>query len=250
MRFPSQAIAHIERRSTTALALVATCFALASCAADRAPTPSGTPSPSGSPSPAGSGLPQTWDEALAGTNFDDLVEAVRQERLDLGVEKQKVGLIGQDRELDAPLMRVISRAEWGAVTTECLAQAGFGATPHADGSVLMDDVPQEQGEALNYAHHICSMKYPVNPYEQMPLPIEPALRLYHHWADTSTECLRQHGIDVPEAPSEQAWLDAWKKSPETTWSPYEGLVQADPEVRDSQFRACPNEPADLWASAP
>ena len=104
------------------------CLALASCATDPAPPRTGPVVPSGPPSSAGPVLPQTWEEALAGTNFDDLVEAVRQERLDLGVEKQKVGLIGQDRELDAPLVRVISLAEAGAVGVECLAQAGFGAT--------------------------------------------------------------------------------------------------------------------------
>ncbi|MDF1486827.1 hypothetical protein [Tessaracoccus caeni] len=196
-------------------------------------------------------MPKSWDEAMAGASFDDLVERARRDEREQAEKKVEAGLLASDRELDVPMVRVVSSSEWAQAIVGCLAEAGFSAEGFADGSLNVDDVPPEQGEALNYAAYRCNMQYPINPYQQMALPEESAQLLYQHWVEVSMPCLEQQGVQVTGPPSEQTWLDAWALGSESAWSPYTS-VDASPDAayRDGVYQACPREPEGLYPSVP
>jgi len=56
------------------------------------------------------------------------------------------------------------------------------------------------------------------------------------------ECLRQQGYDIPQAPSEETWIDSWPTGP---WSPYNALAlptgQAGQDEWDRLNVACPQQ---------
>ena len=193
--------------------------------------------------------PDTWDEALGGRSVEQLVQEQRALRRQ-GAEDGHM-FLPPDADLDVPLIRIVSYAEWPHTMVDCFAEQGF--TLHIEmggGTIRAEEVPDEQGPALNYTNYYCEMSYPISPFTQVPLPKQAAEQLWLYWTGEAYECVKAHGFDPGEPPSKATWMESAVTQTVPSWSPFESVRavgEETPEVT-ALYNACATYPEDFFPS--
>jgi hypothetical protein len=122
----------------------------------------------------------------------------------------------------------------------CLHDHGFPVTiiPPGDGISFQGISPEQNGEAAATLE-ACMAGLNLPPYH--PPSREVMERQYQQVLELA-ECLRQEGYDIPQAPSEETWIESWSTG---TWSPYNDLAlptgQAGQDEWDRLNVACPQQ---------
>lgn len=137
---------------------------------------------------------------------------------------------------------------WNTLMAECMIQEGFtGTLATDDGGLEVSSAGSAQSQAVAVALFACGVKHPIDPQYRQPLSDEQFGKLYDYYAGELTECLRELGLEISAAPSEQEFRDTYDSSP---WSPYSEAVvlaaQGDPGLAGTLEERCPQLPPDLW----
>lgn len=120
--------------------------------------------------------------------------------------------------------------------SECMGNLGWSVTPNDDGGVS-SAIPPGQKSAYDAARDQCAEL--IGTYGHAPLT-EAELRTVYRAQLATRDCLLDLGYDVPEPPSEQAFLDL-----EGAWSPYMDLPSgALDQTFDEVTGACPQVTRD------
>lgn len=197
--------------------------------------------------------PATWEDKMAGKNYDDMVEEYRREMLD--GRKTVAEYQGKDLDIaleDYPTIRIVSQDEWSEAQAACMQESGFEATAGPDGGLAFESVGEDQVDAKEQAYSVCLIQYPVDPMQYGDLPSDEIARLYDHYVNTSMPCIEALGHSVPEPPTKETWIDQYMNGNQI-WSPYDPLNSLGPianveELQDEAYSQCPNYPEDFWPS--
>lgn len=141
-------------------------------------------------------------------------------------------------------VRLVSLEEWPFAIAECLTAEGFVAIAEDGGFSSGAPFGQELPYAL--AYYVCSVEYPINPREMVPLVEDQIRYLYDYYTQVMTPCLEAEGYEVPPAPSQQTFVSTYGQ-PES-WAPYTLVAEAasSQEEWDRINRLCTQTPAGLF----
>ncbi|ROQ18185.1 MULTISPECIES: hypothetical protein [unclassified Curtobacterium] len=173
-----------------------------------------------------------------------LSEAAGKKLLDASADNSWKVLLKQYPNAQKPavaLVRTVSRQEWATAQAECMAEKGFPqVSAKPDGSIALGSLPNTQAQARAVALYECQVEYPLEPKYLADFNDSQLKYLYAYYTGDLAKCLEEHGVQVPEAPSEQTFLD--KRG---AWSPYEKV-----DVSESRYyelvKACPEIPTAVY----
>lgn len=145
---------------------------------------------------------------------------------------------------DVDRVRLVSVEEWPVAIAECLSAKGFVAI--AEGGGLSTSAPFGQELPYAIAYYVCSVEYPINPREMVPLVNDQIRYLYEYYTEVMTPCLDAEGYEVPEAPSLQTFVSTYGQP--GSWAPYTLVAEAvsSQEEWDRINRLCTQTPASLF----
>lgn len=199
------------------------------------------------------GIPDVSVFAAPGTDWDDVLDQIDVDSLR---EKERestyrmLELDGIHERPEVEVVREITFLESPTVLVACLNEAGFAAVEDSGGVLFPTDLAGDQ-RPLYLAFGICKLKYPVDPFQRIPLPRVRAELLYDYQTGELLECLQVYGAEVgvtrfTEPPSLQVWLDAHYQF-EEVWNPFVPF-QANPDnsVPTTAYQRCPQWPEGLY----
>ncbi len=140
------------------------------------------------------------------------------------------GISGVPEDVAFDFVRWVPVNEWATVQIDCLSEAGFEAEFN-NGGLAFDDVPEEQGPALNTAHAQCQAKYPMDARAQMVLPTNRAKAQYAFFTGDLLACVEARGFSISTPPSEQTWIDQYYTT-RSPWNPYEEAISQTVDIED------------------
>lgn len=128
--------------------------------------------------------------------------------------------------------REIPWDEVNALTIRCLRDQGFNVVPIGKSGISFASIPLEQSRMSEAVFNAC--------YNGLNLPDSMTTRgdskaVYDFWLEQA-DCLRSQGIDIPEAPSRETFVESY---PRVDWVPYR-FVPQDRVSELSEF--CPQTP--------
>ncbi|ANJ25422.1 hypothetical protein ATC03_00185 [Agromyces aureus] len=153
------------------------------------------------------------------------------------------GADGEDRP-EIPVVRTISRSEWGEVMAACMAEQGFSVTIGSDGGMGSGDLPESQAGAYNLAIYVCDASYPLDPKYSAPLNESQQRYLFDYLTTDLVECLEDQGFDTGSAPSWQKFAEGLESG--TMWNPFTALPDVSPKRFQEIESACPQSPPRLY----
>lgn len=125
----------------------------------------------------------------------------------------------------------------------CMQERGWSASyDERDGSMLVEDVPDSQRDAYAADNEECEIESGAVPGADAPPPEltdEQLHELYLHELDTA-DCLRELGVSVPDAPSEQVFKDTYSTG--EAYYAYESVSGVDQETWERYNEECPQTP--------
>ena len=144
---------------------------------------------------------------------------------------------------DPPPVEVIHEitpAESKKVLDDCLAERGWTMV---NGSFQF---PGEQHDAFKLDSYVCIASYPIRAEYLTPMDDAGWRRVYDYWVRVTVPCLTQHGIDVPEPPSIETFLEtrSWTPDGDEVRDQIERLVSIGkfPDVEHVFQKICPVSP--------
>lgn len=98
------------------------------------------------------------------------------------------------------------------------------------------------------AHYVCSVEYPINPREMVPLVEDQIRYLYEYYTQVMTPCLAAEGYEVPDAPSLQTFVSTYGQP--GSWAPYTLVAEAVSSQEECERinRLCTQTPTGLFGS--
>jgi hypothetical protein len=156
-------------------------------------------------------------------------------------------LLGDFPDADVPevdQVRLVTLEEWPFAMAECLSAQGFLATA-VDGG-LSAGAPTGQEMPYAIAYYVCSVEYPINPRQMVPLVDDQIRYLYDYYTQVMTPCLEAEGYQVPDPPSQQTFISSYGQP--GSWAPYTLVAEAvsSQEEWDRINRLCTQTPAELY----
>lgn len=141
-------------------------------------------------------------------------------------------------------VRLVSLEEWPTAMADCLTAQGYLAI--AEGGGLSTAPPFGQEEPYAVAYYVCSVEYPINPREMIPLVEDQIRYLYDYYTTVMTPCLEAEGYEVPEPPSRQTFISTYGQP--GSWAPYRLVAEAasSQEEWDRINRLCTQTPPELF----
>ncbi len=117
-------------------------------------------------------------------------------------------------------VRLVAQSEIDAVKADCVTELGFPAVPNVDGGgiVYSPVPPEEQAEAQTLAAYACDVMYPLDPRSIRPYTDAELRYIYAYVKLSTVPCLGNHGVSVPELPSESVFVQSWDAG--DPWNPY------------------------------
>jgi len=145
---------------------------------------------------------------------------------------------------DVEQVRVVSLDEWAAAIAECLSAEGYSATAQDGGLVAKAPSGQELPYAI--AYYVCTVEYPIDPRQQLPLAEDQIRFLYEYYTKELTPCLKAEGYDVPDPPSMQTYISTYGQP--GFWDPYRLIAESPINQQDWERinRLCTQTPAELY----
>ncbi|MDN5767423.1 MAG: hypothetical protein L0H78_16595 [Humibacillus sp.] len=148
---------------------------------------------------------------------------------------------------EVALVRWTDLTNYAPTVVKCLEDAGFTATAVGGGGLELGEVPKSQDKALGLASYMCAAKYTIHPYYNLPPSKTVLTKMYAWYTEVSAPCLRAQGIDVPEPPTQDTWVEEYSTS-QPSWLPWHsvpGPNSANPSTTgwDELERKCPQNPA-------
>lgn len=121
----------------------------------------------------------------------------------------------------------------------CLRESGWAVDfSESDGSYEVAGVPEAQASQLQADELACGEEFLPEAVGVSEVTPEQWTQMYAAELEVA-ECLRGEGYDVPEAPTEQAFVDSYVSGTGEPWSPYASV----PALGDSEWNrlntACP-----------
>ncbi len=156
-------------------------------------------------------------------------------------------LLGDSPDAEVPevaQVRLVTLEEWPFAIAECLSAQGFLATA-IDGG-LSAGAPAGQEMPYAIAYYVCSVEYPINPRQMVPLVDDQIRYLYDYYSQVMTPCLEAEGYQVPDPPSLQTFMSSYGQP--GSWAPYTLVAEAvsSQEEWDRINRLCTQTPAELY----
>lgn len=145
---------------------------------------------------------------------------------------------------DVKRVRVVSLDEWAPAIAECLNAQGYSATAEDGG--LLAGAPFGQELPYAIAYYVCSVEYPINPRQQIPLVEDQIRYLYEYYTQVMTPCLEAEGYEVPDPPSMQTYISTYGQP--GFWDPYKLVAESPINKEDWERinRLCSQTPAELF----
>lgn len=119
-----------------------------------------------------------------------------------------LGLEGQDLP-GVEVRRVVDPPHQEAAVTECMAEEGYLKGP--DGT--WPGISVEQRDIFTTALYVCHAAYPVPSVYTQAWDEEQKQAMYRYTTDSLVPCLEEEGYAVPEAPSQEVFVDSWDLQP-------------------------------------
>lgn len=143
-------------------------------------------------------------------------------------------------------VRFVQLDEVAPIIADCLVSAGWtDVTATPDSGIDSGTVPTAQAEAYAIAFYVCHAKYPLDPKYSVPLDDDQIKLIYAYYRDGLAPCLEAQGFQVPDAPSEQQFLDTYAET--GGWDVYGNVApQVDQEGWYEINAECPQLPEDLY----
>ena len=162
----------------------------------------------------------------------------------LELRDQQLAYLAQEYHIEDPphvdLIRWITMEEMPATTVACMDDAGYTIRDTGDGGIDLSGLPDAQrgqnAPAL-VALWTCGAEYTIDPRTQLPLDNRQLRLLYDYFRGPLTDCLRDHGIDVGDAPSFPSFVDGF--SDHSQWTPWNEVGEVDDFVGLNQD--CPQQ---------
>ncbi|MEN9620058.1 MAG: hypothetical protein RL499_251 [Actinomycetota bacterium] len=145
---------------------------------------------------------------------------------------------------DVDQVRLVTLEEWPFAIAECLNAQGFIATAEDGG--LSSGAPSGQEMPYAIAYYVCSVEYPIDPRQMIPLVDDQIRYLYDYYTQVMTPCLEAEGYQVPDPPSLQTFMLSYGQP--GSWAPYTLVAEAvtSQEEWDRINRLCTQTPAELY----
>ncbi|TFD49591.1 hypothetical protein E3T55_10960 [Cryobacterium frigoriphilum] len=143
-----------------------------------------------------------------------------------------VCLVGCTSHSDTSKPRPSSQAEGNERMVQCLSDRGWDAVLSSDGGIE-SSFPSEQEEVYSADVDDC---FDVTGVNQVRTLNTDEFKKGYDLMSSSLECLRATGLDLPDAPSYQAFVDS-----NAGYTPYRDLPD---ELYDELIEACPQP--QLW----
>ncbi len=125
---------------------------------------------------------------------------------------------------------------------QCMADQGFPGSWEPEGQTWSSGlISPAQSEPYRIAEYVCAVQYPpeINP----PYNEEEIKRLYDWQVNTTMPCFTKYGIELPDPPSQEQYVDEWFTSMSLSWWP-------ERYVDDYEFSSargpCPILPPDFY----
>lgn len=121
----------------------------------------------------------------------------------------------------------------------CLRESGWAVDfSESDGSYEVAGIPEAQASQLQADELACGEEFLPEAVGVSDVTPEQWTQMYKAELEVA-ECLRQEGYGVPEAPTEQAFVDSYVSGTGEPWSPYASV----PALGDSEWnrlnKTCP-----------
>lgn len=114
----------------------------------------------------------------------------------------------------------------------CLRESGWAVDfSESDGSYEVTGVPEAQSSQFQADELACGDKFLPDAVGVSEVTPEQWTQMYTAELGVA-ECLRQEGYDVPEAPTEQSFVDSYVSGTGKPWSPYASV----PALGDSEWK--------------
>lgn len=140
------------------------------------------------------------------------------------------------------LVRWTNPQDWAPAVAGCLTDSGFPSTAHyrsVDGKFAT-----AQKHAYFVAYYLCTAKYTMYPYYDLPPSRAAASRLYDWTVSTLLPCITAHGYTFDPPPSREVFVEIAISGP--AWTPYTDTLngQLDPKrgALEALNVACPSTP--------
>ena len=125
---------------------------------------------------------------------------------------------------------------------QCMADQGFPGNWDPEKQVWdSGEISPAQSEPYGIAIYICSVQYPRE--TRPPYNEEEIKRLYDWQVNTTMPCFAKHGIELPDPPSQEQYVDEWFTSMSLSWWPA-NYVNDDEFIDDRG--ECPIAPPDFY----
>lgn len=118
--------------------------------------------------------------------------------------------------------------------TTCLADRGWDVRLDAEGAIFAN-YPPEQEDAFEADNTACLKKAGVDPDAAIT---DEQFEISYRWYQEIEECLRVHGWDTPERPSEERFRDSYETDP---WIPWEFVDDLERARADCPVMNIPSE---------
>lgn len=125
-----------------------------------------------------------------------------------------------------PLVRWTDLTNYAPTMVRCLKGSGFSATAVGGSGLEFGDIPQSQDNAYSLAIYTCTSKYTIHPYFNLPPSIAALEKMYTWYTGTSAPCLRSRGIDVPQPPTKDTWVEQYRNG-QPSWLPWHTVPGPD-----------------------
>ncbi len=148
------------------------------------------------------------------------------------------GLPDSQRPVGIEMVRYVTLDDWAEVIAACMTEEG-APTAAEDGGLMMKTTA-ETAPVFAMARYVCQSRYPTDPVMLTPLNQSQLRYLYAYYAGSYRDCLREHGAEMPELPSEQTFVDNYRGQ---SWDPLRGI----PDVLLAEvMAACPQRPEGVF----
>jgi hypothetical protein len=121
----------------------------------------------------------------------------------------------------------------------CLTDLGWEVIDHGDSYESPHDIPDDQFEQYAADVELCEAQFG---YDDLPPPYvtRPEAELLYGLLLDVADCIRDLGYDVPDAPSQQAFVEALVTYPIPAWHPYDSFYEDNDWSAIGQIeRECP-----------
>ncbi len=151
------------------------------------------------------------------------------------------GLPDTQRPTNISRVRYITLDEWADVMADCMTKQGAPTEADQGGLTYRSTDATDGQYAL--ARYVCESMYPTDPVMLSPLNVSQLRYLYSYYIGPFRECIKKHGYDISEPPSEKVFVENYRRTP---WNPLNG--QNDPALSQltAQSGPCPQRPAGLY----